>query len=343
MLAAHPLEQHRGRARLGEPAGELPAVIGQHLGRNPVSLHRRSERLGDRPRGRDRQHRRADNVAGVVIDAGQHLAFAAVSQVDPADQVQLPQRHRRLPGPPPVLALMHLGLRRHHRVADQDPVHRRPRRRSRHAPLRHLERDPPGTPPRMRPPQLAYQRLGLRRQPRRRGPRPPRDLTQPVDPRRGVPGLPRIHRLPRHPYRTATSPTGDPSSTSSTARSRCSTSQTRSSCFCSAPMNRRSSRSRTATVKHLPTTNCQACRGPSHDTPEHACHVPAIPRTVISAGIADTRNPVSGRPASRLATCSQPRIRRKCALNGGAGSITQREASAAGRRKPSAGYVRLPR
>ena len=145
------------------------------------------------------------------------------------------------------------------------------------------------------------------------------------------------------PYRTATSPTGDPSSTSSTARSRCSTSQTRSSCFCSAPMNRRSSRSRTATVKHLPTTNCQACRGPSHDTPEHACHVPAIPRTVISAGIADTRNPVSGRPASRLATCSQPRIRRKCALNGGAGSITQREASAAGRRKPSAGYVRLPR
>jgi len=199
VLAAHPLEQHRGRARLGEPAGELLAVIGQHLGRNPVSLHRRSERLGDRPRGRDRQHRRADNVAGVVIDAGQHLAFAAVSQVDPADQVQLPQRHRRLPGPPPVLALMHLGLRRHHRVADQDPVHRRPRRRSRHAPLRHLERDPPGTPPRMRPPQLAYQRLGLRRQPRRRGPRPPRDLTQPVDPRRGVPGLPRIHRLPRHP------------------------------------------------------------------------------------------------------------------------------------------------
>jgi hypothetical protein len=65
--------------------------------------------------------------------------------------------------------------------------------------LRDLERDPPGTPRRMRPSQLAHQRLGLRRQPRRRGPRPPRRLPQPIHPSRGVPGLPRVHRLPRHP------------------------------------------------------------------------------------------------------------------------------------------------
>ena len=199
MLAAHPLEQHLGRAGLGEPAGELLAVIGQHLRRHPVGPHGGGERVGDRPRRRDGQHRRADHVPGVIIDAGQHLALPAVGQVDPADQVQLPQRHRRLPGPPPVLALVPLGLRRHHRVADQHPVHRRPRRRARCAPLRHLERDPPGTPPRMRPPQLAHQRLGLGRQPRRRGPRPPRRLPQPVDPGRRVPGLPRVHRLPRHP------------------------------------------------------------------------------------------------------------------------------------------------
>jgi hypothetical protein len=94
---------------------------------------------------------------------------------------------------------MPLGLRRHHRVADQHPVHRRPRRRRPHAPLRRLERDPPGTPPRMRPPQLAHQRLGLGRQPRRGGPRPPGRLPQPADSGRRMPGPPRIHRLPRHP------------------------------------------------------------------------------------------------------------------------------------------------
>jgi hypothetical protein len=38
---------------------------------------------------------------------------------------------------------MLLGLRRHHRVADQHPVHRRPRRRALCTALRHLERDPP--------------------------------------------------------------------------------------------------------------------------------------------------------------------------------------------------------
>ena len=80
---------------------------------------------------------------------------------------ELPQRHRRLPLPAPVLALMPLLLRCHHGIADQHPVHRRPRRRAAGLPLRHLERDPPGTPPRMRPAQLAHQRLDLRRQPRR--------------------------------------------------------------------------------------------------------------------------------------------------------------------------------
>src|SRR5580658_7078891 len=35
----------------------------------------------------------------------------------------------------------------------------------RHTALRNIERDPPRTPPRMRPPQLAYRRLGLRLRP----------------------------------------------------------------------------------------------------------------------------------------------------------------------------------
>ena len=37
VLAADPLEQHLGRAGLGEPAGELLAVVGQHLRRDPVA------------------------------------------------------------------------------------------------------------------------------------------------------------------------------------------------------------------------------------------------------------------------------------------------------------------
>ncbi len=137
-------------------------------------------------------------------------------------------------------------------------MHRRPGRRGRHAALRDLERDPAGAPPRMRPPQLAHQRLGLRRQPRRGGPRPPRRFPQPVDPGRGVPGLPRIHRLPRHPvpdrhlagrrpvqhFQHRPVPLLDQPVPAIVL-------------LLLVPMNSRSSGSRTVTVKHLPTTNCQ--------------------------------------------------------------------------------------
>jgi hypothetical protein len=57
---------------------------------------------------------------------------------------------------------------------------------------------------------------------RRRPRRPVRQPRQPTLIR--IPGQPPMHRLPRHPYRRATTVTGTPSSsTSSTARYRCST------------------------------------------------------------------------------------------------------------------------
>jgi hypothetical protein len=104
MLPAHPLEQHLGRAGFREPAGELLAIVGQHFRRDAVGLHGRGERVGDRPAGRDGRHRRDDHITGMVIDPAQQPALAVTGQVDAADQVQLPQRRRRLPLPPPVLA-----------------------------------------------------------------------------------------------------------------------------------------------------------------------------------------------------------------------------------------------
>jgi hypothetical protein len=101
----------------------------------------------------------------MVIDAGDQLGLPPISQRHPADDVQLPQLHRRIPLPAPGLPLVLLLLRLDHAVADQHPVHRRPGRRRAHATLGHLERDPPGTPPRMCPPQLAHQHLGLSGQP----------------------------------------------------------------------------------------------------------------------------------------------------------------------------------
>ncbi|MCX4461901.1 hypothetical protein OOK58_04685 [Streptomyces sp. NBC_01728] len=46
----------------------------------------------------------------MVVDAGQHLALAPVSEVDPADQVQLPPVHRRRTLPSLVLAGVPLFL-----------------------------------------------------------------------------------------------------------------------------------------------------------------------------------------------------------------------------------------
>ena len=108
----------------------------------------------------------------MVIDAGDHLALAAIGQRDTADQVELPQVHRRLALPPPVDPLVLLLLGGDQAVAGQYPVHRRPRR---HRPAAQPEfvDDPPCPPPRMLAPQLADHGLDVSGQPGRTGPRPP--------------------------------------------------------------------------------------------------------------------------------------------------------------------------
>lgn len=129
VLPAEPLEHHLCRARLGEPPGELLAVVGEHLGRDPVPAQGIGERLADRPPGRPGDHRSDHGEPGVAVDPGDQLALPAAGQEHPAHDVHLPQRHRRLALPPPVLALVRLVLRPDQAAAREHPVHRRPRRR----------------------------------------------------------------------------------------------------------------------------------------------------------------------------------------------------------------------
>src|SRR5690606_15333813 len=68
---------------------------------------------------------RGDDEPGVVVDTGEHLAFAAVGEEYAAHQVQLPQMHRRLSFPPLVDSFMLLFLRIDETVAHQDAVDRR--------------------------------------------------------------------------------------------------------------------------------------------------------------------------------------------------------------------------
>lgn len=104
VLAAQLLEEDLGRAGLGEPARELLAIVSEDLGGHAVAAKRGSERLAHRASAGLHQHRGDDDEPGVVVDAGEQLALAAVGQQHPAHQVELPQLHRRLPLPALVVA-----------------------------------------------------------------------------------------------------------------------------------------------------------------------------------------------------------------------------------------------
>lgn len=127
-------------------AGELFAVVAEHLEGHPVAAHRSSESRADSPAGRNGKYGGDHKEAGVVVDPGEHLGFPAIGQRDPADQVELPQLHRCLALPTPVSALVLLGLGIDEPVADQHPVHRRSRWHRAHATQTQLVDDPPGTP-----------------------------------------------------------------------------------------------------------------------------------------------------------------------------------------------------
>jgi hypothetical protein len=103
VVPADPVEQHFTRAGSTEAPGELFPVVGQQFCGNPVAFEGVRERGADRPAGRPEDDAAADDEPGMIIDPGHDLDFGAVDQEHAADDVHLPQLHRRRPFPAAVV------------------------------------------------------------------------------------------------------------------------------------------------------------------------------------------------------------------------------------------------
>ncbi len=172
VLPADPLEQHLRRIRLAESAGELFPVVGQHFRGHAIAGHGIGECLADRASARLGDDLSDHHEPGVIVNSCDQLAFSAIGQEHPAHDVELPQPHRRIALPPPVLAPMLLLLLVDQPVTHQHPIRGRSARRRPDTTLGQLERDPLRTPPRMLPPHLTDRGLHLHRHTARRVPRP---------------------------------------------------------------------------------------------------------------------------------------------------------------------------
>jgi hypothetical protein len=186
-----------GRGLPNRPVNCLPLNVRQDLTGNAELPQRGGERQADGPPGGPGHDRCDDAVPGMVIDAGDDLGLGAAGQERPADDVQLPQRHRLIPLPPPVAAPGPLArLRLDQAVPDQHPVDAHPRRRWHHALARQLVRQPQRTPPGMIPPQLTDHCLDLGADLVRARLRPPGPVRQGPQPAFVIPADPGMHALP---------------------------------------------------------------------------------------------------------------------------------------------------
>src|SRR6266702_2858276 len=174
VLPADPVKQHLHRhAGLVEPAGEHLAVVGQHLLGHPVDAHRVHERLADWAGGGP-HHRLGDHAEpGMVIDPGDDLDLGATGEERAGSHIQLPQLHRGVSFPPPVvLPAAAPGLRLDQPVVDQRPVDRGAGHLAITA-AAHLKHQPPRPPLGMPAAQLTDRFLDL-------GEDPPGMLMDPV-------------------------------------------------------------------------------------------------------------------------------------------------------------------
>ena len=161
MLAADAVEQHLGRVR-AEPAGEHLAIVSEDLVREPVLLQGGDKDLADAAGIGPLDQPSHDAEPRMVIDAGHDLQLAAIGEPDPAHHVQLPQLHRPVPLPPPVVRpATPTGDRLDQLVADQGPVDRRPRRQRLATVTAQLVVEPPRPPVGMAPTQLTDPHLHL--------------------------------------------------------------------------------------------------------------------------------------------------------------------------------------
>jgi hypothetical protein len=135
----------------------------------------------------------------MVIDPGDDLAFAAVSQEQAGRHVQLPQLHRSRALPPPVLLPASAARHRLDQLAaDQHPVDGGPGQ-ARIPAAGQLEHQAARAPAAVCPAQLADHRLDLAADlPRMMG-RGMGAIRQPGDSFHPIARDPPVHRLPGHP------------------------------------------------------------------------------------------------------------------------------------------------
>jgi hypothetical protein len=178
----------------------LPLNIRQHLLGHPELLQRLREGQTHGAAGAPAHHRGDHAVAGVVVDAGDHLGLRPVEQEDPTDDVHLPQLHWPIAFPADIVfAAPAASGRGHQPVADQDPVHRHPRRHRSWATMpAELEHNPAGTPLRVVPAHLTHQRLHLRRRLMSAAVRAPRPVLQARQSFIGIAAQPGMQALPGH-------------------------------------------------------------------------------------------------------------------------------------------------
>ena len=77
----------------------------KNLVRDAELAQRRGEGQADRSSGAPGHHRGDHAIPGMIIDPGHDLGLGPVSQERPADDVQLPQRHRLIAFPPQIAVL----------------------------------------------------------------------------------------------------------------------------------------------------------------------------------------------------------------------------------------------
>ncbi len=135
-----------GWHRLGEAAGELFAVVGQHFRRHSIGGHGLGEGGAYRAAGRLGDHLGDHDEPGVVVDAGDQLALAPAGQEHPAHDVQLPQLHRGIALPAAIDAAVILLLVVDQSVTGQDPVRGGPAGHWHQPGLAQLVDDSAGTP-----------------------------------------------------------------------------------------------------------------------------------------------------------------------------------------------------
>jgi hypothetical protein len=179
VLAADAIKGHLAGAP-PEPGGELLTVLREHLVRHAVSLHDLDERPPARPVARVTTlaitHNRDWSSAPEI-----NFELPARRQEHRTHDVELLRLRRRGAFPTPVVLPAPLpSHHRHQAMADQLPIHRRPRRHRPRAPRTlQFEQQPARLPPRMRPAQLTDRHLHRRRHLRRMRMRP---IRQPASP-----------------------------------------------------------------------------------------------------------------------------------------------------------------